>query len=156
LRPAPPTHRRQLSTKDEGQLSLPFLVEAEISAATATVDHAGIAEGEYDVRSSTQHSTRASCLPPVHATRKARASDPKPTQKTAKRNLSVDGDISPNAKLLVSRREAAVIVSLSLRSIDGLLASKQLPFRKIGTRTLIPLAALQKFARADHPERIAS
>jgi excisionase family DNA binding protein len=156
LRPAPPDHHRRLSTKDGGQLSLPFLVEAEISAAMVRVDHTDIAEGEYSVRSNARRSTRTTSPPPVRSTQKASTSDRKPTQKTTKRNPSVDADISPNAKLLVSRREAAVIVSLSLRSIDALLASKQLPFRKIGTRTLIPLAALQKFARADHPERIAS
>ena len=61
-----------------------------------------------------------------------------------------------DAKLLVSREEAAEIVSLSIRSIDYLLASKELPFRKIGTRTMIPLSALQVFARMHHPERIAS
>lgn len=61
-----------------------------------------------------------------------------------------------DAKLLVSREEAAEIVSLSIRSIDYLLASKELPFRKIGTRTMIPLSALQAFARMHHPDRIAS
>ena len=64
--------------------------------------------------------------------------------------------MSPDAKLLVSREEAAEILSLSIRSIDYLLASKELPFRKIGTRTMIPLSALQSFARMHHPERIAS
>lgn len=64
--------------------------------------------------------------------------------------------VSPDAKLLVSREEAAEVLSLSIRSIDYLLASKELPFRKIGTRTMIPLSALQSFARMHHPERIAS
>jgi excisionase family DNA binding protein len=64
--------------------------------------------------------------------------------------------VPPDAKLLVSREEAAEILSLSIRSIDYLLASKELPFRKIGTRTMIPLSALQAFARMHHPERIAS
>jgi hypothetical protein len=64
--------------------------------------------------------------------------------------------VPPKAKLLVSRREAAAIVSLSIRSIDYLLARKQLPFRKIGTRTMIPVSELQRFARMDHPKSIAS
>jgi uncharacterized protein (DUF3820 family) len=37
-----------------------------------------------------------------------------------------------------------------------MLARKQLPFRKIHGRTLIPVPALQKFARMDHPARLAS
>jgi excisionase family DNA binding protein len=82
--------------------------------------------------------------------------DPNPPPQTSQRKPPDKVTVPPDAKLLVSRKEAAVIVSLSLRSIDGLLASKQLPFRKIGNRTLIPLAALQRFARMDHPDRIAS
>jgi hypothetical protein len=66
--------------------------------------------------------------------------------------LSVPAD----SKLLVSREEAAAMVSLSVRSIDYLLASKELPYRKIGTRTMIPVSGLQSFARIHHPERIAS
>lgn len=64
--------------------------------------------------------------------------------------------VPPDAKLLVGREQAAEILSLSIRSIDYLLASKELPFRKVGTRTMIPLSALQSFARMHHPERIAS
>jgi excisionase family DNA binding protein len=64
--------------------------------------------------------------------------------------------VPSDSKLLVSREEAAAMVSLSVRSIDYLLASKELPFRKIGTRTMIPVSALQNFARMHHPERIAS
>jgi excisionase family DNA binding protein len=64
--------------------------------------------------------------------------------------------VSPDAKLLVGREEAAEILSLSIRSIDYLLASKELPFRKIGSRTMIPLSALHTFVRMHHPERIAS
>lgn len=35
------------------------------------------------------------------------------------------------------------------------LAEHAVIFRRIGTRTLIPVAELQRFARMDHPERIA-
>lgn len=75
---------------------------------------------------------------------------------TGKRKAPRQASVSPDAKLLVSREEAAEVLSLSIRSIDYLLASKELPFRKIGTRTMIPLSALQSFARMHHPERIAS
>ena len=48
------------------------------------------------------------------------------------------------------------MVSLSVRSIDYLIANKELPFRKIGTRTMIPVSELQRFVRMDHPKRIAT
>ena len=44
--------------------------------------------------------------------------------------------------LLVSKRDAAALLSLCLRSIDNLIAAKQLPCRRIGKRVLIPYAAL--------------
>jgi excisionase family DNA binding protein len=58
-------------------------------------------------------------------------------------------------KLLVGRREAANLLSISQRALDYLVANKQLQTRRIGTRVLIPLTELQRFARADHPMRIA-
>jgi excisionase family DNA binding protein len=53
--------------------------------------------------------------------------------------------------LLVSKRQAAGLLSLCLRSIDNLIAAKQLPCRRIGKRVLIPYSALVAFARRDHP-----
>lgn len=52
--------------------------------------------------------------------------------------------------LLVSKRDAAGLLSLCLRSIDNLIAAKQLPCRRIGRRVLIPYNALVAFARRDH------
>jgi helix-turn-helix protein len=54
--------------------------------------------------------------------------------------------------LLVSKRDAAALLSLCLRSIDNLIAGKQLPCRRIGKRVLIPYTALVAFARRDHPK----
>jgi excisionase family DNA binding protein len=62
--------------------------------------------------------------------------------------------ISPDAKLLVSREEAAQLLSISQRGLDYLAANRRLPTRRIGGRVLIPVAELRKYARADHPERI--
>jgi excisionase family DNA binding protein len=64
--------------------------------------------------------------------------------------------VPPDAKLLVGREEAAVRLSLSVRSVDYLLADRLLKFRRIGGRVLIPIAELERFARMDHPQRIAS
>ena len=68
----------------------------------------------------------------------------------------VRATIPPDAKLLVSREEAAQLLSISQRGLDYLVASKRLPTRRIGGRVLIPVADLRKYARCDHPERIVS
>lgn len=59
------------------------------------------------------------------------------------------------APLLVSKRDAATLLGLCLRSIDNLIAMKQLQCRRIGRRVLIPYAALVAFARRDHPPEAA-
>jgi excisionase family DNA binding protein len=58
-------------------------------------------------------------------------------------------------RLLVGRREAAGLLSISARALDYLVANKRLSTRRIGSRVLIPLSDLQRFARGDHPERLA-
>jgi len=58
-------------------------------------------------------------------------------------------------KFLLCREDAAHVLSISLRALDYLIANKILPIRRIGTRVLIPLAALGQFARGDHPQRVA-
>jgi excisionase family DNA binding protein len=64
--------------------------------------------------------------------------------------------ISVDEKLLISRQEAAAVLSISQRALDYLVANKQLQVRRIGSRVLIPRSELLRFARADHPETIAS
>lgn len=39
--------------------------------------------------------------------------------------------------------------------LDYFIATKQLSTRRIGTRVLIPIEDVRKFARSDHPERMA-
>lgn len=55
--------------------------------------------------------------------------------------------------ILVSKREAAKALSISLRTLDYLIASKEIGARRIGRRVLIPRKALDNFARCDHPTR---
>jgi excisionase family DNA binding protein len=59
-------------------------------------------------------------------------------------------------RLLIGRREAARMLSISQRSLDYLIANKQLTTRRIGTRVLISVTDLQRYARADHPRPLAS
>ena len=63
--------------------------------------------------------------------------------------------IAPMDKLLVSQEEAALILSISKRSVEYLVATRQLSTRRIATRALIPIEEVRRFARFDHPERIA-
>ncbi len=59
-------------------------------------------------------------------------------------------------RLLVGRREAAHMLSISQRSLDYLVAAKELTARRIGSRVLISITELRRYARSDHPRRIAS
>jgi excisionase family DNA binding protein len=61
------------------------------------------------------------------------------------------------SKLLLSRREAAAALSISLRTLDKLVSEKQIRTQQIGSRRLIPRRALEKFAEATRTtDRIAS
>ena len=52
--------------------------------------------------------------------------------------------------------EVVVMLSISRRALDYLVANKQLIARRIGARVLIPVADLRRFSRGDHPARLAS
>jgi len=53
-------------------------------------------------------------------------------------------------KLLVTRKEAAeALGGISTRALDYLIRTGKLPSRKLGKRRLIPVSALENFARRD-------
>jgi excisionase family DNA binding protein len=56
-------------------------------------------------------------------------------------------------KVLLSRREAAQLLSLSVRTIDHLIKSKEIVVRRVGRRRLIPAIEVERFTRRDHPGR---
>ncbi len=58
-----------------------------------------------------------------------------------------------NEQILMSKRQAAHLLSLSLRTVDNLIARRELPVRRVGRRVLIPRQAIEQFARRDHPTR---
>lgn len=64
--------------------------------------------------------------------------------------------VATDNKLLVSRREAAALLSISQRALDYLIANKVLKTKRIGSRVLITVHDLRRFANADHPKRLAS
>ena len=51
--------------------------------------------------------------------------------------------------LALSKQEAARMLGVSIRTIDRLIALKQLPVRRLGRRVLIPRNNLQGLLRAD-------
>jgi excisionase family DNA binding protein len=57
---------------------------------------------------------------------------------------------SSHAPLLVSKKQAASILGLSVRTVENYINSKALTARKAGRRTLITFASLQAFSRRDH------
>jgi excisionase family DNA binding protein len=69
-------------------------------------------------------------------------------------NADKKPEIRAEEKLLLSRRDAAQVLSISQRALDYLVATRRLPTRRIGGSVLIPMADLRKYARADHPEPI--
>jgi excisionase family DNA binding protein len=54
-------------------------------------------------------------------------------------------------KLLCSKKEASEAIGCSVRTIENLIARKELPSRRVGRRRMIPCAALAQFARRDTP-----
>jgi excisionase family DNA binding protein len=58
-------------------------------------------------------------------------------------------------RLLLSKKEAAQSLGTSLRSLEYLIARKDLVSRRVGRRVLIPASALEQFARHDHPQPIS-
>jgi len=52
-----------------------------------------------------------------------------------------------NTSILVSKKQAAEALSVSLRTIENLIAQKRLAVTRIGKRVLIPRRALEQLAR---------
>ena len=63
-------------------------------------------------------------------------------------NAAADNQSVP--KFLFTRKESAFSLGISIRSLDYALAAKELKFRKIGKKVLIPAAELARYARMDH------
>lgn len=57
--------------------------------------------------------------------------------------------------LALSKLEAARMLGVSVRTVDRLIALKQLPVRRLGRRVLVPRNSLQSLLRTDHPTKAA-
>jgi excisionase family DNA binding protein len=49
-------------------------------------------------------------------------------------------------QILLSKRQAAQALSISIRTLDKLILTKRLPVHKIGRRVLISRASMERFA----------
>ncbi len=56
-----------------------------------------------------------------------------------------------NDQILLSKRESARLLGISLRLLDTLIAAKEIAVRRVRRRVLVPRRALEEFARRDHP-----
>jgi excisionase family DNA binding protein len=54
-------------------------------------------------------------------------------------------------KLLFSKKEAAELLGISLRTVENLITRKELTSRRIGRRRMIPASTLAQFVRRDTP-----
>lgn len=58
--------------------------------------------------------------------------------------------------MLVSKREAAEALSISLRKLEHLIAAKEILVRRIGGRVLVPTKSLAEFAGQIQPKQEGS
>ena len=52
--------------------------------------------------------------------------------------------------VLVSKHDAAILLSISLRTVENLIARRSLRVCKVGKRVLIPYSSLEAFTKRDH------
>jgi hypothetical protein len=76
-------------------------------------------------------------------------------RQSGKRKPPATASLSPDAKLLVSRKMAAEMLTISIRKVDYMIADGRLLTRRIDNRVLIPVEEIHKFARSDHARRKA-
>ena len=67
--------------------------------------------------------------------------------------MPATASVPPESKLLVSRKAAAEMLTISIRKVDYLIADGRLLTRRIDNRVLIPTEEIRKFARSDRPRR---
>jgi hypothetical protein len=57
-------------------------------------------------------------------------------------------------KFLYNRKEAALSLGVSVRSVDYIIARRELETRRVGKKVLVTRESLRRFAGANHPEPI--
>ena len=66
--------------------------------------------------------------------------------------MSINSSIpcTESNRLLYDRKSAARMLSISVRSLDYLIAGRELETRRIGKKVLIPYGSLSRFSQANH------
>ena len=59
-------------------------------------------------------------------------------------------------KLLYDRKSAAYALSVSIRTVDYLIATKKLAFLKLGRKVMIRASEMERFAACNHFEGVAA
>ena len=77
------------------------------------------------------------------------------THQIGTRKPPATAGLPPNAKLLVSRKMAAEMLTISIRKVDYMIAEGRLLTRRIDNRVLIPIEEIHKLAQSDHRRRKA-
>ena len=74
---------------------------------------------------------------------------PSPTRDSAyaRRMTTETSSVAP---ILIGKKQAAQALGICVRTLENLIAAREIPARKIGRRTLIRYADLAAFARRDH------
>jgi excisionase family DNA binding protein len=52
--------------------------------------------------------------------------------------------------IFISKKTAAALLSISVRTLEKLISAKQLRVKRIGSRVVISRLALEEFGRGDH------
>lgn len=56
----------------------------------------------------------------------------------------------PDTPLMFTKRQASLLLSLSVNTVSNLIKTKQLTARKVGSKVLIPRSSIEAFTRHDH------
>ncbi len=136
----PSSSTRRLRIDQTAQYKLPFVAE---TAFPVHIGETGPVFEPPTQGSGDKFPSAQGAKTPEHALKQKRQKRKPPA------TVPLDG------KLLVSREEAAAMLSISIRAVDYKISTGQLLTRRIANRVLILIEEMRRFARSDHPERMA-
>jgi hypothetical protein len=149
---APPPRRppRSEAVSDSAQFALPFLIEPQRGGA-----HKANASEMRPAASAGSLSNLCPAGYPAEKRSKIDDNGKRSQQGTPRAGQPATETVPTEGKLLASRKVAAHMLSISVRAVDYLVSTKKLATRRIGARVMIPVEEIRRFARSDHPDRMA-
>ena len=99
----------------------------------------------------------ASGTPPAAATSRGGGGRGKGAPRAFRRTLGAGGKTvrkegTNHEALFLSRPEAAKRLNISVHSVDRAIARGELESKRLGGRVLVPVAEIERYAKADNPE----